>query len=57
MAVFLALKTIDFNAYETLLSYETAMSAQGNPFAPPSNVISHLDSARTLATGRRPSCT
>lgn len=39
------LETIDFNAYETLLSYETAMSAQGNPFAPPSNVISHLDSA------------
>lgn len=39
------LETIDRNAYETLLSYETAMSAQGNPFAPPSNVISHVGDA------------
>ena len=39
------LETIDRNAYETLLSYETALSAQGNPFAPPSNVISHVGDA------------
>ena len=43
--VLLKLETIDANAYETFLSFETAISAQGNPFSPPSNVISHLDSA------------
>ena len=39
------LETIDRNAYETLLSYETALSSQGNPFAPPTNVISHVGDA------------
>ncbi len=43
--VLVKLETIDLNAYETLLSYETALAAQGNPFSPPTNVISHLDSA------------
>ena len=39
------LETIDHKAYESILSYEMAFSAQTNPFAPPTNVISHLDSA------------
>ncbi|MBM71973.1 MAG: hypothetical protein CL847_04230 [Crocinitomicaceae bacterium] len=43
--VLVKLETIDRNAYETLLSFETSLSAQGNPFSPPSNLISHLDSA------------
>ena len=43
--VLVKLETIDYNAFESILSYETAASAQGNPFASPTNVISHIDNA------------
>ncbi len=41
--VLIKLETIDYNSYETLLSFETAVSSNANPFAPPTNVISHVD--------------
>jgi hypothetical protein len=43
--VLVKLETIDANAYKTLLSFENAVSAQTNPFAPPTNIISHVDGA------------
>jgi hypothetical protein len=43
--VLIKLETIDANAYETLLSFETAISAQTNPFSPPTNIISHVEGA------------
>ncbi|HIN42060.1 MAG TPA: DUF4249 domain-containing protein [Flavobacteriales bacterium] len=37
------LETIDESAYDAVMTFEAAASAQGNPFAPPTNVKSNIE--------------
>jgi hypothetical protein len=41
--VLVRMETIDHSAYDAIYSYELALSSQGNPFAPPSNVRSNIE--------------
>ena len=41
--VLVRLESIDKAAYSALLSFEASVSAQGNPFAPPTNVASNIE--------------
>lgn len=41
--VLVRMETIDHAAYDAVYSYEMAISSQGNPFAPPTNVRSNIE--------------
>ncbi len=41
--VLVRLESIDKAAYSALLTFESSVSAQGNPFAPPTNVASNIE--------------
>ena len=41
--VLVRLESIDKAAYSALLTFESSVSAQGNPFAPPTNVVSNIE--------------
>lgn len=41
--VLVRMETIDHDAYDAIYSYEVALSSQGNPFAPPTNVRSNIN--------------
>ena len=41
--VLVRLESIDQAAFDAVMSFESAYSAQGNPFAPPTNVLSNIE--------------
>lgn len=41
--VLVRMETIDHSAFDAIYSYEMALSSQGNPFAPPTNVRTNIE--------------